>query len=388
MLTDNKLKFIRGKNMLGLYIHIPFCSSICPYCDFYKMVASKKTKEEYIDALLTEMIIKKLNNYKIDTLYIGGGTPTSLSMDLLERLFNGLNKYINLKTLKEFTIEVNPNDLTMELIDLLKKYHLTRISIGVQTFNSRLQKIINRPFNLIELKKKINLLKNNGLSNINLDLIYSIPTESLQEFDNDLDIAISLDVPHLSVYSLILEEHTIFYHQYLKGNLKLNSDDLEAKMYNHLCNKLKKHNFIHYETSNFSKKSYQSLHNLIYWNCDEYLALGTSSASYHNSVRSTTTKNIKKYLEGIRNNSVILEEQEFISKDESKKEFVILGLRKIKGISKRGFALRYDENLKDAFLPIQSLIEEGLLKENKDYIYIPRKYFYISNHIIVKILSE
>lgn len=374
--------------MLGLYIHIPFCKSICPYCDFYKMVVSDKIKMDYIQALIKEIKLKKLNQYDFDTIYIGGGTPSCLPISLLETLLTYLNRNINLSTLKEFTIEVNPNDINESLIDLLKNYHITRISIGIQTFNSRLQKIINRCFDKTELIKKIALIKKKGIKNINLDLMYSIPTQSLTEFDDDLNQAIALDVTHLSVYSLILEEHTSFYHLYQKGQLTLNDDDTEAKMYQHLCQKLKKNQFIHYETSNFAKKGYHSLHNLIYWNCEEYLAIGAASASYFNNIRATTTNNLNEYLKGINHHQIILTQEELIDKTTSEEEFIMLGLRKTTGISKNEFALRFDEKLKDRFLSIQTLINDGLLIEKDDYIFIPEKYFYISNHIIVKILSE
>ena len=390
MLTAKRIIIFIGREdtMLGLYIHIPFCNNICPYCDFYKMVASNNLKNKYIDALLAEMKLKKLDNYKFDTLYIGGGTPTSLTLDQLERLFLYIKNNLNLDCLKEFTIEVNPGDLTSDLIDLFVKYGISRVSIGVQTFNPRLQEIIKRPFSFDELKAKIDTLKEKNINNINLDLIYSIPTETVEEFDQDLDKAISLDVTHLSVYSLILEEHTIFYHKYLKGELELIDDKLESKMYHHLCNKLSQNNFIHYETSNFSKKGYQSFHNLIYWNCDEYLAVGASSASYFSNYRNTNIRNIGKYIESINNGEIALSESNYISKEEAMEEFIIFGLRKTKGISKNEFALRFDEKIKDTYLSIQTLIDEGLLKENRNYIYIPQKYFYISNHIIVKILSE
>ena len=146
--------------MLGLYIHIPFCNNICPYCDFYKMVASKETKNKLLDALLQEMKNKKLNNYTFNSVYIGGGTPSSLQINELEKLLSGLQSFINLSSLEEFSIEVNPNDITEELAKILSKYKITRVSIGVQTFNPRLQKIINRVFDKADLENKIVLLNN------------------------------------------------------------------------------------------------------------------------------------------------------------------------------------------------------------------------------------
>lgn len=375
--------------MLGLYIHIPFCNQVCPYCDFYKMVASNKLKKEVINALLEEMKLKNLDNYTFDTVYIGGGTPSSLDLELLELLLFELSKYINLKNLKEFTIEVNPTDITLNLINLLIKYHISRVSIGVQTFNSVLQKIIKREFSYDDLQEKILLLRENGINNINLDLMYSIPgnVNQLESTKNDLKLAISLNPTHLSIYSLILEEHTIFDYLYKKGKLQLVSEDTEASLYEIICKTLKENNFIHYETSNFAINGYQSLHNLIYWNCNEYIAIGPSASSYLNNHRFTTTNNLKDYLKSISDGKIILLEDNYIDEKEQIKEEIILGLRKTKGISKDNFYKKYKLNIKDIFYKIDDLIDQGLLEEDDNFLFIPEKHFYISNYIINKILK-
>ena len=372
--------------MLGLYIHIPFCNQICPYCDFYKMVASNKTKESLINALLEEMKLKNINKYSFNSVYIGGGSPSSLSIELLEKLFDKLNNNIDLKKLEEFTIELNPNDINDELITLLKKYHISRVSIGVQTFNKKLQKIINRPFDKEILNNTMNKLRNNDINNINLDMIYAIPSQTLKEFENDLDDAISLKPNHLSVYSLILEEHTIFYHLYKKGKLKLIDEETESKMYKLLCDKLAKNNFEHYETSNFAINGYQSKHNLIYWNCDEYIGIGPAASSYFNNYRITNINNLQEYINFVNTNNDTYLEKIFISKEEAMNEFIMLGLRKTTGISKKEFKKRFNIEIKDKFKQINQLINEKLLIENNDNIYIPEDLFYISNYIITKII--
>lgn len=370
--------------MLGLYIHIPFCNQICPYCDFYKMVVTNKTKEKVLNALCEEMKIKKLHNYSFDCVYIGGGTPSSLDIKQLDFLLTQLKQLINLKSIKEFTIEVNPNDITIEFIKLCKKYHINRISIGVQTFQKRLQQIIKRPFNYDDLKSKIDMFRNNQINNINLDLIYAIPTQSFNELDSDLNLAIKLNPEHLSVYSLILEEHTEFYYQFSKGNLKLIDEDLEASMYDHILTKLKMNNYEHYETSNFAKKGYQSKHNLIYWNCDEYIGIGPSAASYINNYRITNYANLEKYFKSLKNEISL--EKTFISKEESMKEFIMLGLRKVEGISQKMFFEKFQIDLKKQFPMIIELIREGSLLEENEFIKIKEDYFYISNYFIKKII--
>lgn len=372
--------------MLGLYIHIPFCNQICPYCDFYKMVASDKTKESLINALLQEMKLKNIDKYTFNSVYIGGGSPSCLNINLLNKLFFELNKYINLNNLEEFTIELNPNDITEELIALLKKYHISRVSIGVQTFNKKLQKIINRPFDKNILNYKIKKLRESGINNINLDMIYAIPSQTINEFEKDLDDAISLNPNHLSVYSLILEEHTIFYHLYTKGKLQLTDEETESQMYKLLCDKLKKNNFIHYETSNFSLKGYQSKHNLIYWNCDEYIAIGPAASSYFNNYRITNVNNMQEYIDYVNTNNENYLEKIFISKEEAMSEYVMLGLRLTSGLSKSKFYKKFNINIKDQFKEINKLLDEKLLIENDDFIFIPEDLFYISNYIITKII--
>lgn len=372
--------------MLGLYIHIPFCDAICPYCDFCKRVSTNELKNKYVKALLEEMKLKKLDKYSFDTLYIGGGTPSSLTIEQLETLFIALNQYIDLKNLKEFTIECNPENIITEYAKVFKKYDVTRVSIGVQTFSTKLQNVIKRYITKEQLIEKIKILKEIGIDNINIDMMFAIPGETMEDLDNDLNTLKSLDIKHLSFYSLILEEHTIFHHLVNKNELTLIDETLETKMYHHLCHALDKMHFTRYETSNFSKKGYQSLHNLIYWNCDEYIALGLSGSSYQNSRRQKTTTNLSNYFEGIKNSNIILEEDVILDDNEKINEFLILGLRKKEGIDQNEFFKRFNIFLKDKFININDLIGEGLLVEKGDFIFVPQKYAYITNHIILKII--
>ena len=250
--------------MLGLYVHIPFCNKICPYCDFYKLVASDNLKKKFVNALSQEMKIKNLDKYFFDSLYIGGGSPSCLKLDLLEELFSNLSHFIDLKNLKEFTIEVNPSDITEEMVILLSKYHITRVSIGIETFSPKLQKLINRFISYKELERKIHILHKYHIENINIDLMYALPSETFEDLDNDLKLITQLKPTHISAYSLILEERTIFYHLYVNNKLTLIDDKMESRMYHHVCNFLTKNGYFHYETSNFAKKGYESIHNRIY----------------------------------------------------------------------------------------------------------------------------
>lgn len=374
--------------MLGLYIHIPFCRHICHYCDFYKMVASDSFKSKYIKLLLEEMKIKKLSNYQFDTLYIGGGTPSALNLDDLKILFNYLDKNINLASLSEFTIEVNPEDINLDLLQLFKTYHVTRISMGIQSFKKEIIDFLGRNtyFDFNNIKTKVELIKSVGINNINCDLIYAVPNETLDDVISDVNQLLDLDITHVSTYSLILEDHTILNKWYQDKIFELTNDELDASMYEKICDKLKNHNFKHYETSNFSIEGYESKHNLIYWNNEEYIGIGAGAATYLNHERYTNIRNIEKYYDGVRNNKLELEDYEIQTLDDEMNDEVMLGLRKMEGISKTSFLKKYKIDLLVKFPIIIELIREGLLEETNGYIRIPSRYSYIANYIIIKII--
>lgn len=374
--------------MLGLYIHIPFCRHICHYCDFYKMVASDSFKSKYIKLLLEEMKIKKLSNYQFDTLYIGGGTPSALNLDDLKILFNYLDKNINLASLSEFTIEVNPEDINLDLLQLFKTYHVTRISMGIQSFKKEIIDFLGRNtyFDFNNIKTKVELIKSVGINNINCDLIYAVPNETLDDVISDVNQLLDLDITHVSTYSLILEDHTILNKWYQDKIFELTNDELDASMYEKICDKLKNHNFKHYETSNFSIEGYESKHNLIYWNNEEYIGIGAGAATHLNHERYTNIRNIEKYYDGVRNNKLELEDYEIQTLDDEMNDEVMLGLRKMEGISKTSFLKKYKIDLLVKFPIIIELIREGLLEETNGYIKIPSRYSYIANYIIIKII--
>lgn len=374
--------------MLGLYIHIPFCRHICHYCDFYKMVASDSFKSKYVKVLLEEMKIKKLSNYQFSTLYIGGGTPSSLNLDDLRDLFNYLDKSIDLMSLSEFTIEVNPEDVNLELVQLFKNYHVSRISMGIQSFKKETIEFLGRNtyFDFDEIKNKIKLIKSVGITNINCDLIYAVPNETIDDVISDVNKLLELGITHISTYSLILENHTILNKWYQDKIFELVDDESDAVMYEKICDIFKNHNFKHYETSNFSVEGFESKHNLLYWNNDEYIGIGAGAATHLNHERYTNIRNLEKYYNGVRNNKLEFEDYELQTLDDEMNDEIMLGLRKMEGICKTSFLKKYRIDLIAKFPIIVELIKEGLLEEINDYIRIPSRYSYIANHIIIKII--
>ena len=272
----------------SVYIHIPFCNHICSYCDFCKIYYNEKLVDKYLNELDKE-IKNRYNNEVINTIYIGGGTPSSLDINQLKRLFETI-KVFNTKDL-EFTIECNIENITEEKMALFKQCGINRVSIGVQTLNDKHIKFLNRFHNKTDVKNKIELAKK-YINNINIDLIYAIPGETLEELSQDLDFIIDLDINHISAYSLIIEEHTKLF-IYKVTNI---DEEMDFEMYKLICKKLKENGYNHYEISNYSKKGYESKHNLVYWNNQMYYGFGLGASGYINNVRYENTRSINKYL--------------------------------------------------------------------------------------------
>jgi len=349
--------------MRGLYIHIPFCKSLCSYCDFPKRI---NQKEEIINKYLSKLEndINNLEESHFDTVYIGGGTPNLLSLKQLEELLITIKKRIKNEII-EFTIETNYEFINQEQINLFKKYGINRISIGVQTLNKDIGKVINRISDFDKLKEKVELLKENGLRNINLDFIFGLPNEKLKDIKENLKQIYELDVPHISYYSLILEDKTLLQYQIENKIVKLPDDDLCADMYNLIIDEFISHGYHHYELSNFSKPGFESKHNIIYWSLDPYIGLGMSASSFYDGFRTTNSRFIEKYL---TNDDIIKEK---ISIDKLKGEYFWLGLRKIDGVSIKEYQQKFNSAPLIDF-EINKLIEKELLIIENDYIKLTR----------------
>ena len=373
--------------MLGLYIHIPFCSHVCPYCDFHKMVASKKFIDSYLKALLEEMKIKKLNKYLFDTLYIGGGTPSLLDNDQLEYLLSNLNGYLNLENLQEFTIECNPEDINEEFIKNIKKYKINRISIGVQTLNPKYQKMLNRFVEYKDLKKISQLLSENNFKNYSFDLMYGFLNQNIEELKKDIDLLIDLNPTHLSIYSLLIENHTILHHLQDQGNTFVGTDDEQASLYDYIINYLPKKNYYQYETSNFSIKGYESKHNLIYWNDDKYLAIGSGATAFDGIARRKMTTKITDYINSLNKGILPIQDEEVLTIRELKEEYIAMNFRKCDGICIDDYEKKFNENIFMTFPNLQNLINKGVLVFKDKHIAIEKKYRYVANYIIVEVIS-
>lgn len=349
----------------AIYIHIPFCKSICSYCDFCKMFYKRDWVLKYLKALECE-VDKFYQNEVIKTIYIGGGSPSALGLDELKILFSIL-KRIKKSNVYEFTFECNLDDINEELLIFLKENGVNRLSIGVESFNDKYLKLMNRK--VVNVDNKIKLCKK-YFSNINVDLIYGINGESLKELDTDLNNFLALDIEHISLYALILEDNTVLK---VNGYNELDSD-IQRDMYEFIRKKLRDAGYIHYEVSNFAKPNYYSRHNMQYWNNDEYYGFGLGASGYVRGVRYENTRSLNHYLK----EDYRLEEH-CVSLRENMENEMILNLRKIRGISKKKFYDKYHREIKDVF-------DVSKLGENKRNYYIPKKYLFVQNSILVDFL--
>ncbi|RZI48160.1 radical SAM family heme chaperone HemW [Lactococcus kimchii] len=367
------------------YVHIPFCSHICYYCDFAKVLTTGQPIDEYIEALIEEF--ESFEIKKLRTLYIGGGTPTVLSALQLERLLSALTARLDLTYLEEFTVEANPGDLSDEVIEVLAHSAVNRISLGVQTFNNQLLKKIGRTHTQAQVYESIERLKAAGFENITIDLIYALPGQTMEMVQDDLERFLSLDLPHVALYSLILEDHTVFMNRQRRGLLRLPSEDKNADMYEYIMENLAQRGYEHYEVSNFARAGFESKHNLTYWNNAEYYGFGAGASGYLAGVRYKNRGPIHHYLAANAQDKRVHEE--ILSKKEQVEEEMFLGLRKKSGVSvakfEEKFALSFEKLYGEQ---VTKLIEQGLLNNNRQKIQLTDKGFELGNNVFQEFLLE
>lgn len=367
----------------ALYIHIPFCNKICTYCDFFKMVAKPEYKTKYIDHLVKEIYLKIDSFSSLKTIYIGGGTPTALPLNILDFFLYHLTKNIDMNKIVEFTIEANPIDITAELVTLLRKYGVNRVSLGVQSFNDEKLTFLGREHSGKQASDAVNLLREGGITNINIDVIYAAPNDTFKTIKKDIITALKLQVTHISTYSLILEEKTILYKMFLNNQYKEFDQDVEYKIYTKIRRLLKLHGFTHYEISNFAKKNYQSIHNKVYWTNQNYLGLGAGASYYIGKTRYTNSTVIKDYVLGVNEGNLKFADQVELTEIEIIQEEMILGLRMITGVDLNTFTEKYNQTIFEVFPFVTNLIKQKFLKITKNnHLIIPKKMLYLSNVVL------
>lgn len=361
-------------NMRGVYIHIPFCKTICTYCDFCKMNYEQKWSKKYLKQLKEEITDFYLED-EIKSIYIGGGTPSCLSIKEMAYLME-LTKIFNKSKNVEFTLECNIEDMNEELLNLLKKYGVNRLSIGIQTFEERFIHFLGRNHSYKKVKEKMELIRKFSCFQVNLDLIYAMPKQTIKDLKKDLRKFLSLNPDHISTYSLMIEPHT-FLNTIPLAKIK---EETDLQMYKWICKKLKRRKYFHYEVSNFAKDGCVSIHNLGYWNNEEYYGFGLGSSGYIDGIRYTNTKNILDYINGNRRRT-----QEILTKKDILDNEVMLGLRKMDGIDTIWFEKKYGVKIEEIY-PIKPLLKNGDLKMKNGYLFIPIEKIYIMNEILLKMI--
>lgn len=358
----------------AVYIHIPFCKKICTYCDFCKVLYNQNWVVNYLKTLKEE-INNRYMGEKIKTIYIGGGTPSCLSLKEIEYVL-ALTNLFDKSELEEFTFECNIEDITKELLSILQKFKVTRLSLGVESFDEDNLLLMHRENTYEDTLSKVNLIREYGFNNINLDLMYALPNEKMKILKNDLKLFLKLEPEHISTYSLMIEDNTFLH--YKKVNYI--DEDVDAGMYEFIQKTLKKNGYIHYEVSNFCKPGYESKHNLVYWHNEEYYGFGCGASGYIAGVRYDNTRSLSNYLKG-----EYLSSDELLSKENIMEYELILGLRLTKGISLKEFFDKYGVNMQDVF-PIKPLIKNKDLEYIDGFIRINPDKLYVMNEILVKLV--
>lgn len=374
---------------LSIYIHIPFCLSKCPYCDFNSIVIDSDLAEEYIKSLIKEIQTFSESHAErmfVETVYFGGGTPSILKISQLGEILEKVFSSFLVKPDAEISLEVNPGTLSKEKVKKLKDSGLNRVSLGVQSFVDKELKILGRAHDSTQAIKSYKILRK-YFNNLSLDLIFGIPGQSQKTWRGNLNMALKLKPEHLSIYSLTIEEGTPFHYLWKQGKLSLPGEEETRKMYLESINLLKAQGYRQYELSNFVRKGFECQHNLRYWQGKEYIGFGAGAHSYFKGVRWGNVKQIKKYIEGCKKEASIIDFKEKLTFSQKINEFILLDLRMMEGIDLR----RLKENLnfdleKEKKEEISELIKGRFLKRGKDNLRLTKKGILVADSIIQKLV--
>ncbi len=381
------------KKRLGLYFHIPFCISKCAYCDFNSSVPqSAEVMSRYVSALISHMESYRAGtaDYEPDTVFIGGGTPTSLPMEELVRLIRAIKKNFKLTRYAEFSIEANPATVSFAGLKHLRRLGVNRISFGCQSVHDNELKALSRRHTRQEFVRSYRMARDAGFDNINVDLMFGIPHQTMQSLAHTISYIAHLKPDHISLYDLKIEPGTPFYRNYESISPYLPSDDEEADMYIRSVKQLRGYGYCQYEISNFAKRGYMCLHNMKYWNCEEYLGFGVSAHSYFNGNRFAFTHDIKRYMEGVANGSGIniTAENEAVEERERMGEYIMLRLRLTSGIDEREFIRRFGFSFEKLYgAKLAKYIKGGYMREKNGVYALTPEGMFVSNYILSDILE-
>ncbi|MDR1201757.1 MAG: radical SAM family heme chaperone HemW [Tannerellaceae bacterium] len=373
--------------MAGLYIHIPFCARRCLYCDFYSNV-EMKYKDAFLTALLKEMAMRRdyLESEPVETIYIGGGTPSQLTIDDLRRIFDTIYSLFSIRGEIEVTLEANPDDMTPGYVKSLRALPVNRISMGVQSFHEADLAFLQRRHNREQAIQAVSLCKDNGLDNISIDLIYGLPGQTVEAWKENLDEAIRLGIPHLSAYHLIYEEGTKLNQLKESGKIKPVDEEISLSLFSVLIERLIKVGYIHYEISNFAYPDKISIHNSSYWIGKKYLGVGPSAHSYNIESRQWNVSSLIHYIKGIMADTPEIE-IEMLNIPNKYNDYIITGLRTMWGISLSYILTNFGKKMQNYCLKQATpFINRGLIRYSDDKLLLSREGMFISDGIMSDLL--
>ena len=348
-----------------VYIHIPFCTNKCHYCDFNSYVLKGQPVDDYLEALEREMeqTVQTMPPSEIETIFVGGGTPTVLLPAQMERFLKMVRTYFSTDPgLVEFTMEANPGTTDADKLQAMKEGGINRISFGVQSFDSELLAGIGRIHNVDDVYRSIENARKAGFDNLSIDLMFGLPKQTLAHMNQSLDAALQLDLKHYSIYSLKVEENTLFHTLYQKNELPLPDEDEELAMFKLIMNRLSAAGYGQYEISNFAKPGYESRHNSAYWRNESYYGIGAGAHGYARRMRHVNIKGVQPYIDATRSGLPILEQHE-ISREEAMEDFMMVGLRLLSGVRNKDFSRQFGVNIEEIFASqLNHLIDRGLLE--------------------------
>ena len=373
----------------GIYIHIPFCVKKCFYCDFASAAGSIADMEAYIEALCKEIAVTRQKQVPVDTVYIGGGTPTSLPLFLLQKLLLAVKRAFPLKADTEYTVEANPGTVDMEKLRLLRAQGVNRISLGVQSFQNRILKTCGRIHTGADALQALHSIKEAGFENCSLDLIYGLPGQSLEDLKESIEIALAQNIQHISIYGLQVEENTVFFEKQEAGTLVLPGEDAAEEMYDYLCTVLPKRGYFRYEISNFARPGFESQHNLRYWKNLPYLGLGAAAHSYDGTCRWENYADRQTYIEAMHCHGQAVLEEHVLTTQEKMEEFCFLALRTRDGISALAFQQLFGCTLAAVYgEKIIQMEQQGLLACKEQRIFLTTEGMKFGNRVFMEFLLD
>lgn len=378
---------LKNKMATSVYIHIPFCATKCYYCAFNTYTFHKEQAKAYLQALCTEMELYTSETEPLQTIFIGGGTPSILSANALSQLLNDVHRHFRITTDTEITVECNPGTIDTEKLRVMQDNGVNRLSFGLQAMQDDTLKQLGRIHTVAEFRQSYHLARESGFENINIDLIFALPEQTMDAWHHTLKEVIAFEPDHISAYNLVMEETTPFYEWWQAGELRLPTEDTEADMFQYTIETLTAHGYEYYEICNFARPDHYAKHNLVYWNNEPCIGLGAGAWGYINGVRYANIRGIAPYIEQLSHHNKPIADTERLTGHAEKVETLMLALRKREGISLENYKNRFGENIEVAFGDtLKKWIDLQLLERTTTHLRLTHRGRLLANEVFVELM--